>query len=159
MQQGGVMMNRRDFLRSFALTGGLWVLGESAGLTFAAPDKGTSEWPNHPFLQGNFAPVQGETTADNLKVNGTFPPEMGGMFVRNGPNPQFPPLSNYHGGSTVNRGHAHHRLIRCCKAPEGRPRRFGGTQRDSSTENDNSSCSVQQWSVLPAAMAGIVLWA
>ena len=62
------MMNRRDFLRSFALTGGLWVLGESAGPIFAAPDKSTSEWPNHPFLQGNFAPVQGETTADNLKV-------------------------------------------------------------------------------------------
>lgn len=37
------------------------------------------------------------------------------------------------GGSTVNRGHAHHRLIRCCRAPEGRPRRFGGTQRDSGT--------------------------
>ena len=50
------MMNRRDFLRSFALTGGLWVLGESAGPIFASPDKGTSEWPNHPFLQGNFAP-------------------------------------------------------------------------------------------------------
>src|SRR2546429_5293627 len=29
------------------------------------------------------------------------------------------------GGSTVNRGHAHHRSIRCCKACEGRPRRFG----------------------------------
>jgi len=28
------MMNRRDFLRSFALTGGLWVLGDSA------PDSG-----------------------------------------------------------------------------------------------------------------------
>jgi hypothetical protein len=37
------------------------------------------------------------------------------------------------GGSTVNRGHAHHRSIRCCRAPEGRPRRFGGTQRDSGT--------------------------
>ena len=90
------MMNRRDFLRSFALTGGLWVLGESAGPTFAAVDKGTLEWPNHPFLQGNFAPVQGETTADNLKVIGTLPPEMEGMFIRNGPNPQFPPLGNYH---------------------------------------------------------------
>ena len=37
------------------------------------------------------------------------------------------------GGSTVNRGHEHHRLIRCCSAREGRPRRFGGTQRDSGT--------------------------
>ena len=90
------MMKRRDFLRSFALTGGLWVLGESAGPTFAAADKGTLEWPNHPFLQGNFAPVQEEITADNLKVIGTLPPEMDGMFVRNGPNPQFPPLGSYH---------------------------------------------------------------
>ena len=90
------MMNRRDFLRGFALTGGLWVLGESASPIFAAPDKGTSEWPNHPFLQGNFGPVHGETTADNLQVIGTLPPEMDGMFVRNGPNPQFPPLGNYH---------------------------------------------------------------
>jgi hypothetical protein len=38
------MMNWRDFLKCFALTGGLWVLGESAGPIFAAPDKGTSEW-------------------------------------------------------------------------------------------------------------------
>ena len=90
------MMKRRDFLRSFALTGGLWVLGESAGPIFAASDKGTSEWPHHPFLQGNFGPVHEETTTDNLKVIGTLPPEMDGMFVRNGPNPQFPPLGDYH---------------------------------------------------------------
>ena len=63
---------------------------------FAAPDKGTSEWPNHPCLQGNFAPVQEEVAADNLKVIGTLPSEMDGMLVRNGPNPQFPPLGNYH---------------------------------------------------------------
>jgi hypothetical protein len=37
------------------------------------------------------------------------------------------------GGSTVNRGHEHQRSIRCCNAREGRPRRFGGTQRDSGT--------------------------
>lgn len=90
------MMNRRDFLRYCTLTGGLWVLGNGAGLTCAAPDQGTSEWPDHPFLRGNFAPVQEEITADNLQVIGTLPPEMDGMFVRNGPNPQFPPLGNYH---------------------------------------------------------------
>ena len=37
------------------------------------------------------------------------------------------------GGSTVNRGHEHHRSIKCCSAREGRPRRFGGAQRDSGT--------------------------
>lgn len=90
------MINRRDFLKYCTLTGGLWVLGDGAGRTFAAADKGTSEWPNQPFLQGNFAPVQEEIMADNLKVIGTLPPEMDGMLVRNGPNPQFPPLGNYH---------------------------------------------------------------
>ena len=89
-------MNRRDFLRCCAMPSGLWVLGDGAGLTCAAANKGASEWPNHPFLQGNFAPVQEEITADNLKVIATLPPEMDGMFVRNGPNPQFPPLGNYH---------------------------------------------------------------
>ena len=37
------------------------------------------------------------------------------------------------GGSTVNRGHAHHRSIRRCRVREGRPRRFGGAQRDNGT--------------------------
>ena len=37
------------------------------------------------------------------------------------------------GGSTANRGHEHHRSIRRCSVREGRPRRFGGAQRDSGT--------------------------
>jgi uncharacterized protein (DUF488 family) len=46
----------------------------------------------------------------------------------------FPELGNpERGGSTVNRGHEHQRSIRCCNARAGRPRRFGGTQRDSGT--------------------------
>jgi len=53
-------------------------------------------WPAHPFLQGNFAPVHKEITADNLPVISTLPPELDGLFVRNGPNPQFPPLKHYH---------------------------------------------------------------
>ena len=62
----------------------------------------------------------------------------------------------YQGGSTVNRGHEHHRSIRRCSVREGRPRRFGGAQRDSGTGNASSSCIVQLWSVIPAAMAGVV---
>jgi carotenoid cleavage dioxygenase-like enzyme len=52
--------------------------------------------PANIFLQGNFGPVREEITADNLTVIGKLPPEMDGMFVRNGPNPQFPPIKNYH---------------------------------------------------------------
>jgi carotenoid cleavage dioxygenase len=42
-----------------------------------------------PFhLQGNFAPVQEEKTALNLDVQGAIPPELRGLYLRNGPNPR-----------------------------------------------------------------------
>lgn len=50
----------------------------------------------NPFLEGNFAPIREEVVADDLTVIGELPPDLSGMFVRNGPNPQFPPLGNYH---------------------------------------------------------------
>ncbi len=50
----------------------------------------------NPYLQGNFAPVRKETTIERLKVIGELPRELDGMFVRNGPNPQFSPIRNYH---------------------------------------------------------------
>lgn len=50
----------------------------------------------NPYLAGNFAPVATELTVDNLPVLGELPSELHGMFVRNGPNPQFPPLGRYH---------------------------------------------------------------
>lgn len=49
-----------------------------------------------PFLEGNFAPVREEVTAENLPVIGELPPGLEGMFVRNGPNPQFDVIKNYH---------------------------------------------------------------
>lgn len=49
-----------------------------------------------PFLKDNFAPVREEITADNLKVIGELPTDLSGMFVRNGPNPQFSPIGQYH---------------------------------------------------------------
>jgi carotenoid cleavage dioxygenase len=50
----------------------------------------------NPYLGGNFAPVQAEMAADNLPVVGKLPPGLSGMFVRNGPNPQFLPPGRYH---------------------------------------------------------------
>ena len=50
----------------------------------------------NPFLEGNFAPIRKEITADSLTVIGQLPPDLSGMFVRNGPNPQFPPIGQYH---------------------------------------------------------------
>jgi len=52
--------------------------------------------PLNPYLADNFAPVQAELTVDELPVVGELPPQLNGMFVRNGPNPQFPPLGHYH---------------------------------------------------------------
>ncbi|MBO3459517.1 carotenoid oxygenase family protein [Aetokthonos hydrillicola Thurmond2011] len=51
---------------------------------------------NNPYLNGNFAPVSKEITTDNLKVIGELPPDLSGMFVRNGPNPQWTPIGMYH---------------------------------------------------------------
>lgn len=42
---------------------------------------------DNPYLQGNFAPVQVETTAYNLPVRGRIPEELTGRVVRIGPNP------------------------------------------------------------------------
>ena len=49
-----------------------------------------------PYLQGNFAPVESETSAENLKVVGALPPELDGVYIRNGANPAFAPLGRYH---------------------------------------------------------------
>lgn len=45
----------------------------------------SNETPFH--LQGNFAPVQDELTETDLKVEGALPPELNGLYVRNGANP------------------------------------------------------------------------
>lgn len=75
-----VLSSRRSFL---------------AGLALAPLARGAAA-AGSPFLQGNYAPVHEEVTADNLEVVGRLPAEMDGMFVRNGPNPQFPPRGAYH---------------------------------------------------------------
>ncbi|MFN6447567.1 MAG: carotenoid oxygenase family protein [Nostoc sp. DedSLP05] len=48
-----------------------------------------------PYLTGNFSPVQTEITAGNLLVIGELPTDLSGMFIRNGPNPQFLPKGDY----------------------------------------------------------------
>lgn len=42
---------------------------------------------SNPFLSGNLAPVDVETTAFDLKVTGDLPKELIGRYLRNGPNP------------------------------------------------------------------------
>jgi hypothetical protein len=48
--------------------------------------------------QGNFAPVKEETApcSDDLRVEGTLPLDLAGVFARVGPNPKEPAMGNYH---------------------------------------------------------------
>lgn len=48
------------------------------------------------YLTDNFAPVKKEITANNLKIEGELPKQLEGMFLRNGPNPQFKPVGLHH---------------------------------------------------------------
>jgi carotenoid cleavage dioxygenase-like enzyme len=48
-----------------------------------------------PYLSGRYAPVSRESDADDLRVEGTLPADIDGVFMRNGPNPRFPPLGSY----------------------------------------------------------------
>jgi carotenoid cleavage dioxygenase len=49
-----------------------------------------------PYLQGNYAPIQTEITADLAVVSGALPSDLEGVFARNGSNPRFEPKGRYH---------------------------------------------------------------
>jgi carotenoid cleavage dioxygenase-like enzyme len=49
-----------------------------------------------PYLEGSFAPVADEIAVERLAVVGELPAELDGTYLRNGPNPQFPPLGRHH---------------------------------------------------------------
>ncbi len=70
-------MNRRHFLAS-----GVSLPLLQLGLNGCSGSGGAN-----PYLQGNFGPVDAETTATELSVTGTIPKELQGRFLRNGPNP------------------------------------------------------------------------
>jgi carotenoid cleavage dioxygenase-like enzyme len=48
-----------------------------------------------PHLSGRFAPVDREVDQDDLPVDGALPSDLTGAYLRNGPNPHFPPLGSY----------------------------------------------------------------
>ncbi|MEI8050345.1 MAG: carotenoid oxygenase family protein [Actinomycetes bacterium] len=97
-------ISRRDLLRQGALgtlalgalsaTGGALLAacgsgGTSAARRFSSPattapsDMGEIKW----WLEGNYAPVTVETTAEALEVTGTLPSSLTGTYIRNGSNP------------------------------------------------------------------------
>ncbi len=51
---------------------------------------------DNPYLQGKFAPVSNEITAENLEVRGELPADLSGIFLRNSPNPKHAPKGRYH---------------------------------------------------------------
>jgi carotenoid cleavage dioxygenase-like enzyme len=48
---------------------------------------------DNPFLQGDYAPVNDELHVTNLEVIGKIPDDLFGIYMRNGPNPQFQPIT------------------------------------------------------------------
>lgn len=45
------------------------------------------------YLQGNFAAIADESDINPLPIRGKIPPDLRGVYVRNGPNPAFEPIS------------------------------------------------------------------
>lgn len=56
------------------------------------------EYPVNRFLEGVYAPVQDERLIgkDQITVIGEIPTDLNGVYVRNGPNQKFEPVSQYH---------------------------------------------------------------
>lgn len=51
----------------------------------------------NPYLEGPYTATADETTATDLQVlAGELPADLDGVYVRNGPNPQFAPMGRYH---------------------------------------------------------------
>jgi carotenoid cleavage dioxygenase len=57
---------------------------------------GAWELTGNPYLAGVFGPVDEERTDDRLQVIGELPPDLDGVYLRNGPNPRLDPLGRYH---------------------------------------------------------------
>jgi carotenoid cleavage dioxygenase-like enzyme len=53
-------------------------------------------WDLGPYPSGPFAPVTAEVDVTDLQVEGELPAELDGAYIRNGPNPRFPPIGSYH---------------------------------------------------------------
>src|SRR5882724_2928728 len=54
------------------------------------------ETGSNPYLVGPYAPTHDEVTLTDLEVVGEIPEDLNGVYVRNGPNPQFEPQGRYH---------------------------------------------------------------
>lgn len=93
--RGGLVVGAAGFgASSGCSSGGGDPLGGGGGSTAGMPvtSSGGSTLapfdPSRPYwLQGNFRPVSVESSVDDLEVTGSIPPELSGLYVRNGSNP------------------------------------------------------------------------
>ena len=56
------------------------------------------------WMDGNFAPVRDEVEAFDLKIEGALPPELNGVYMRNGPNPKYAPTAHWFVGNGMLHG-------------------------------------------------------
>ena len=91
-------MKRRDFLGYT----GMAAMGAAASTALS----GCSEdAPVVKFWQeGNFRPVTEEVTETSLKVEGSIPPELSGLYVRNGTNASSGVAEHFFGGDGMMHG-------------------------------------------------------
>lgn len=64
--------------------------------TETALPTGAWEVEGNPYLAGLYAPVPDERTDEGLEVIGDLPPDLEGVYLRNGPNPRLDPVGRYH---------------------------------------------------------------
>ena len=89
-------MRRRRFLELSAA--GL-TLGGSGMLAGCSREEPYKFWH-----EGNYPPVSEEVTLTDLKVEGAIPPELNGLYVRNGPNEHTGPSNHFFGGDGMLHG-------------------------------------------------------
>ena len=86
---GWERLHRREFLALAAGAMAAAACGRGGGSEVAAPPTTAPFEPDVPWwLQGNFAPVADEVSATDLRVSGTLPAGLTGLYVRNGSNPR-----------------------------------------------------------------------
>ncbi|MGL4565099.1 MAG: carotenoid oxygenase family protein, partial [Halioglobus sp.] len=91
-------MKRRQFL-------GYTGLGALGAATATVLGGCADEEPSVKFWQqGNFRPVKEEVTATDLKVEGSIPPELNGLYVRNGTNFSSGLAEHFFGGDGMIHG-------------------------------------------------------
>lgn len=88
-------LGRRRFNALLAVGAAALGTGSLASHALAGEPPIDVDWSSDdPHLSGNFLPVQRETDARDLRVlRGRIPGDLRGVYMRNGPNPRFKPVS------------------------------------------------------------------